>query len=124
MLFKTFDFLTDIERLILAAHPIFNTDYIVINKQEIEKLIDKIYESMPSDVLEAKKILRDKQINAGTNTNNSDVYNKLKHFEVEIETSFSFMLYSIVNGRKIKNLVDQIYANLPQEIIEARELNK
>ncbi len=124
MLFKTFDFLTDIERLILAAHPIFNTDYIVINKQEIEKLIDKIYESMPSDVLEAKKILRDKQINVGTNTNNSDVYNKLKHFEVEIETSFSFMLYSIVNGRKIKNLVDQIYANLPQEIIEARELNK
>ena len=124
MLFKTFDFLTDIERLILAAHPIFNTDYIVINKQEIEKLIDKIYESMPSDVLEAKKILRDKQINVGTNTNNSDVYNKLKHFEVEIETSFSFMLYSIVNSRKIKNLVDQIYANLPQEIIEARELNK
>ena len=124
MLFKTFDFLTDIERLILAAHPIFNTDYIVINKKEIEKLIYKIYESMPSDVLEAKKILRDKQINAGTNTNNSDVYNKLKHFEVEIETSFSFMLYSIVNGRKIKNLVDQIYANLPQEIIEARELNK
>ena len=71
MFFKTFQYLKDIENLINRSYnlPIFK-GYKAINKRGVEKLIDEIYANLPTDVLEARKFLKDKKSDVHDKTNN------------------------------------------------------
>ena len=122
MLFKTFKYLKDIENLIEKSYnlPIFK-GYKAVNKRGVEKLIDEIYANLPTDVVEARKFLKDKKVDI-KNNENTTIYEKLKDFEIEVDKSFHFSTeYVIMNVKQIENILDRIYANIPQEIIEARK---
>ncbi len=122
MLFKTFEFLKDIEKQIQNGYslPIFK-GYKAVNKRGVEKLIDEIYANLPADVQEARKYLQENQIEVKTK-NNQNVYENLKDFEIEVEKSFHFTTeYIIMSVNRIENILDRIYASMPQEIVEARK---
>ena len=48
------------------------------------------------------------------------VYDLLKMLEIALDEGYSVLKYTIVNKREIEDLIDRIYAALPQEVQEAR----
>ncbi len=126
MFFKSLEYLKDIEEKIDQSYslPIFR-GYKAINKRGVEKLIDEIYANLPVDVQEARKYLRENQLEFKPNTNtNERIFNNLQAFEIELEKSFSFAQYVFMNVKKIENILDRIHASLPNEIMEAKKNEK
>lgn len=48
------------------------------------------------------------------------VYDLLKMLEIALDEGYSVLKYTIVNKREIEDLIDRIYAALPNEVQEAR----
>ncbi len=48
------------------------------------------------------------------------VYDLLRMLEITLDEGYSVLKYTIVNKREIEELIDRIYAALPQEVQEAR----
>ena len=48
------------------------------------------------------------------------VYDLLKMLEIALDEGYSVLKYTIVNKREIEELIDRIYAALPNEVQEAR----
>ncbi len=121
MFFKSFEYLKDIEKLISESYdlPIFK-GYKAVNKRGVEKLIDEIYANLPVDVQQARKYLRDNQIKIDV-SNNGEIYDNLKDLEIGLDNSMSFSQYVIMNVKWLERILDRIYANMPQEIVEARK---
>lgn len=121
MFFKSFEYLKDIEKLISESYdlPIFK-GYKAVNKRGVEKLIDEIYANLPVDVQQARKYLRDNQIKIDV-SNNGEIYDNLKDLEIGLDNSMSFFQYVIMNVKWLERILDRIYANMPQEIVEARK---
>ncbi len=123
MFFKSFEYLRDIEKLISESYnlPVFK-GYKAINKRGVEKLIDNIYASLPEDVVNARIYLREHNYNnPEIKKDKNSVYDLLKMLEICLEEGWQFMQNVIVKTKEIENLLDRIYAGMPEEIIEARK---
>lgn len=97
--------------------------YTAINKQGAEKIIDELYANLPEDVKQAREYL--KSVNANIpNSKRETIYDNLNDFETELDKGFSIATYTIVNIRKLEELIDRIYCSIPKEIDEAEKLSK
>lgn len=130
MIFESKKTIKNLEEQIEQSYalPVFK-GYIAVDKRGVEKFIDTLYATLPTDVQHAKEYLSNsgytRQEEKNNNlSNKSDIYNCLKELENEVEKSLPFMKYIIVKVQKIEKIIDKIYDNLPQEIIQAEELNK
>lgn len=100
--------------------------YTAVNKRGVEKLIDDIYANLPADVMEARKYLKSVNadaLNPQTSKKTSDIYNALKEFEIELDKAVIFTKFAILNIRKIENLLDRIYSEVPDEITRAENFD-
>lgn len=129
MRFESKKIIENLEKQIEQSYalPIFK-GYIAVNKRGVEKFIDTIYTTLPADVKNAREFLTNSGLTPTEDKNNPDcksnIYTHLVELENEVDKSFPFMSYIIVNVQKIEKILDKIYNNLPQEIIQAEELNK
>lgn len=123
MLFETFDILMDMEKVISESHEImFLKGFKPVIKKDFELLIDKLYAILPSDVAKARKFLQERQINI-KNSAECNIYNRIKDLEMEMESSFMFLTYTIVKVKSIENMIDKIYTEIPPEMVKARNIN-
>lgn len=107
--------------------PIFR-GYTAINKRGIEKLIDEIYETLPIDVMEARKYLKGRNYNLQNITNenkNKETYGHLKELETNLLYSpLQLANFVIINIKQAENLIDKVNDSIPQEMIEAKKLSR
>lgn len=125
MFYKSFGFLKDLEKQISESYslPIFK-GYKAVNKRGVEKLIDEIYANLPSDVKAAREYIQEHQIEL-KHKNDDKLYDNLRAFEEEMDKSFHFTTeYVIMNVKQIENILDRIYASMPQEIVESQKDKK
>ena len=126
MLFKLFECLKDIERMINQSHdlPIFK-GYKAIDKRGVEKLIDEIYATLPVDVQIARQYLRDNNKPMPEITEKPEtVYDILKIFEMCLDEGYLFINNVIVKTKEMDTLLKRLRENLPQEIQEVQKLDK
>ena len=87
--------------------------YTAINKQGAEKIIDELYANLPEDVKQAREYL--KSVNANIpNSKRETIYDNLNDFETELNKGFPIAIYTIVNIRKLEELIDRIYCSIPK----------
>lgn len=97
--------------------------YVAINKRGVEKLIDELYANLPEDVKAAREYLKSK--NQESNSKKaSKILDNIKEFEDQLQGPFQIATHVIVNVNEMEKLLDKIYTNLPEEIIEAEFLDK
>ncbi len=126
MLFKSFEYIKDIERLINNSHslPIFK-GYKAIDKRGVEKLIDEIYATLPVDVQIARQYLRDNnQEIPETYEKSENVYNLLKMLEIYLDDGWLFINNVIVKTKEMNNLLKRLHDSLPEEIQKVQNMNK
>lgn len=124
MKLQTFNILKNLETKIDEGTPIvIFQGYKAINKRGIEKLIDELYANLPTDVQEARKYLREKNIDIKQN-NSDNLYENIKNFEINLEKGLHIAKYVIVNIQQLENLIDRIYASIPTEITTAKNIEK
>ena len=124
MTIKTFDILKMLENQIHTGYglSIFK-GYKAIDKYGVEKIIDELYSNLPEDVKQAREYLKNQNIEISSNKDN--IYDSIKNFEIGMDSGFSVSSqYVIIKVREIENLLNQIYKNLPNELIKAKNMDK
>ena len=124
MTIKTFDILKMLENQIHTGYglSIFK-GYKAIDKYGVEKIIDELYSNLPEDVKQAREYLKNQNIEIASNKDN--IYDSIKNFEIGMDSGFSVSSqYVIIKVREIENLLNQIYKNLPNELIKAKNMDK
>jgi UDP-galactopyranose mutase len=96
--------------------------YTAINKTGVEKIIDEIYATLPVDVLEAQKYLKNKHFELPKQGSIENIYDLLENLERKFNGVVQFANIVIVNIKEIENLLDKIYANIPEEIVKANKI--
>lgn len=124
MRIQTYNILRNLEEKINEGMPIMIFQgYRAINKRGIEKLIDELYSTLPTDVKQAREYLNEKNIDI--KQYNSDIlYENIKNFETNLEKGLHIAKYVIVNIQQLENLIDRIYASIPTEIVTAKNIEK
>ena len=119
---KTFDVIKMLEEKIHTGYglSIFK-GYKAVNKRGVEKIIEELYENLPSDIVQAQTYL--KKNNIDFSSNNIQVFDSIKDFEIEINRGLSLAQYVIVNVQELENIIDKIYKNLPGELIKAKNMD-
>lgn len=97
--------------------------YTAINKQGVEKIISELYATLPNDVNAARQYLEERNIKYKS-PQNAEIYNKVKTLENYIEHAFKFAQLIVVNIKEIEHIIDNIYAEIPEEITTAQNLEK
>ena len=124
MTIKTFDILKMLENQIHTGYglSIFK-GYKAIDKYGVEKIINELYSNLPEDVKQAREYLKNQNIEISSNKDN--IYDSIKNFEIGMDSGFSVSSqYVIIKVREIENLLNQIYKNLPNELIKAKNMDK
>lgn len=128
MEFRSRKIIKELENKIEQSYslPIFR-GYVAVNKRGVEKLIDEMYETLPVDIQVARQYLKNSQIelkkkNSYTQEGNG-LYDYLKKLEILVSETLTVASYIILNIREIEELLDKIYENIPNEIIEVENLS-
>ena len=124
MEFRSLDIISQLEKNIQQGYklPIFS-GYVAINKRGIEKFIEMIYTTLPDDVANARKFLRNRQLET-SNKRKSRIYDSLEQLETQIDKAPSFFpTYVIVQIKEIEKLLDKVRDTLPEEILKAQNVN-
>lgn len=131
MEFKTKKLIKSFEDQIEQSYalPIFR-GYIAIDKRGAEKIINELYSTLPADVQAARNFL---QKNNSTKTETSQhpqeikkssAYKYLKELDNKINKTIQFTKFAFINIKELEKIINKIYDNLPEEIIEAETLSK
>lgn len=132
MEFKTPDNIKKLEEQIENGYSLkIFKGYVAVDKRGIEKLIDCIYASLPEDVKNAREYLKSKDIHIHATRKQlsspeeaKGVYRYLEELEAHLFEGIHVIQYSIINMKKIENIINKIYDNIPEEIKKVEELNK
>ena len=121
---KTFDVIKMLEEKLHKGYgfSIFK-GYKAINKYGVEKIIDDLYSNLSSDLMEARKYLKNNDMELPSNSD-FGVYDSIKDFEVALNQGLSFAQYVIVNVQELEKIIDKIYKNLPKELLNAKNVEK
>lgn len=100
---KTIDYINQINNIIHSNKRL--ACYVFVKKYDIEELIDKIYSSVPVEIMEAKAL--------GSKTGFGEyLYNELKNFEVYLDNSLKVFNFCILNINKTEQLLRKIAENI------------
>ena len=123
MKFETFKILQNLDEKIDEGIPItIFKGYRAINKRGVEKLIDELYANLPNDVKKAREYLKNKNIEL--NTKPSKLYDNISNLESSLNQGFHIAKYVIINIQELEQLLDKIYASIPNEIVAAKNIEK
>lgn len=131
MEFKTKKLIKSFENQIEQSYalPIFR-GYIAIDKRGAEKIINELYSTLPADVQAARNFL---QKNNSTKPEisqqpqeikKSSAYKYLKELDNKINRTIQFTKFAFINIKELEKIINKIYDNLPEEIIEAETLSQ
>lgn len=127
MIFKTFQIVKELENCIETGYSLkIFKGYRAINKRGVEKLIAEIYENLPDDIENARNYLKENNIDLKINDNSEkeNIYTKLQILKSALNKSFNFAQFIILNIKEIEKIINQIYDNLPDEIIKVNNIEK
>jgi flagellin-specific chaperone FliS len=120
---KIYQLLGDLELKLEEKLPLsIFRGYTAINKTGVEKIICEIYQTLPKDIAEAQKYLKNKNIEIQKQKKVENLYDLIGNLENKFDGAVKFANFVFVNIREIENLLDKIYANLPDEIVSANEI--
>lgn len=131
MEFKTKKLIKSFENQIEQSYalPIFR-GYVAIDKRGAEKIINELYSTLPADVQAARNFL---QKNNSTKPEisqqpqeikKSSAYKYLKELDNKINRTIQFTKFAFINIKELEKIINKIYDNLPEEIIEAETLSQ
>lgn len=132
MEFETRKTIKNLEEQIEKSYslPIFR-GYAAVDKRGVEKFIDTIYASLPSDVIRARKFLENRDYKLAQNSKNnnhsskkSGIYDCLNELESTFAEAFQFKSFAIVSIKDIEKIIDRINDSIPEEIVKAENFNK
>ena len=103
-----------LEVKLLQSFQILPHYLIIVNVNEINSIISKIYNSVPKEIQDAREFLKSR--------NESGVYNLINAIEIIISKGFFIIpsTYIAVKVKEIETIIDRLYAILPTELKEAR----
>lgn len=97
--------------------------YVAVEKRGVEKIIDDIYASLPTDVLRARKYLKEHGIENNNSENKSNIYDILKNLEILL-TEKEVLSYSIVDKNEFEQINEKLKDSVPKEIYQAEKFDK
>ena len=108
--------------------PIFR-GYVAVKTTGFYKFIDTFYSSLPSDLHEARLLLKKFDSNFH-NQNNKIATSKISPFdclqelECRLDKAIKFADFAIVSVKEFENLINKVYKSLPEEITKAETLDR
>lgn len=107
--------------------PIFR-GYKAIDKRGIEKLIAELYATLPNDVKAARAFLEKNRTKSNTKPQQIEqqenlIYTYLKELDKKINKTVQFAKFTFINIKELEKIINKISDNLPEEIIQAENLN-
>ena len=100
---KSIDYINQINNIIHSNKRL--ACYVFVKKYEIEERIDKIYSSVPVEIMEAKALGNKPGFGEG-------LYNELKNFEIYLDDSLKIFNFCILNINKTEQLLKKIAGNI------------
>jgi hypothetical protein len=123
--FKIFGYLKSLEDKVNdGVSVVLFKGYKAIKKRGVEKIIDDIYSQLPEDVHNAREYLKNKNFEIEKSQKSSLMYDSLKNFETTLNTFVSFADVVVVNIKEMEKLINKIYDSIPEEIIEAKNIQE
>lgn len=102
--------------------------YIAVNKRGVEKMINAIYSSLSIDVQNAQQYLETKDKNNYEKFKDAPsekkIYKYLKELDSKLANAIKFTDYAVLNIKEIEKILDKIYKNIPEEVIEAEHISE
>lgn len=130
MKFKSSESIKNLEKQLQSGYslPIFK-GYVAVKTTGFYKFIDTFYSSLPTDLQEAKSLLRKFDINSHKSndeisSSKNSPYDGLRELEHRLGEAIKFADFAIVSVKEFENLINKVYKSLPEEITKAEALDK
>jgi len=117
--FEIFDKINQLEELMFRGYKLWIfRGYVAVNKRGAEKIIDDIYATLPVDVLNARKYLKEHSAEISESKETS-IYDVLKDIEILLDKGSFLPELSIVDKEKFEQLEEKLKNSVPEAINKA-----
>lgn len=130
MKFESKESIKNLEKQLRSGYslPIFR-GYVAVKTTGFYKFIDTFYSSLPSDLHEARLLLKkfDSNFhnqNDKSSTSKTSPFDCLQELECRLDEAIKFADFAIVSVKEFENLINKVYKSLPEEITKAETLDK
>ena len=130
MKFESKESIKNLEKQLRSGYslPIFK-GYVAVKTTGFYKFIDTFYSSLPSDLHEARLLLKkfDSNFhnqNDKSSTSKTSPFDCLQELECRLDEAIKFADFAIVSVKEFENLINKVYKSLPEEITKAETLDR
>jgi len=130
MKFESKESIKNLEKQLQSGYslPIFR-GYVAVKTTGFYKFIDTFYSSLPSDLHEARLLLKkfDSNFhnqNDKSSTSKTSPFDCLQELECRLDEAIKFADFAIVSVKEFENLINKVYKSLPEEITKAETLDR
>ncbi len=130
MKFESKESIKNLEKQLRSGYslPIFR-GYVAVKTTGFYKFIDTFYSSLPSDLHEARLLLKkfDSNFhnqNDKSSTSKTSPFDCLQELECRLDEAIKFADFAIVSVKEFENLINKVYKSLPEEITKAETLDR
>lgn len=130
MKFESKESIKNLEKQLRSGYslPIFR-GYVAVKTTGFYKFIDTFYSSLPSDLYEARLLLKkfDSNFhnqNDKSSTSKTSPFDCLQELECRLDEAIKFADFAIVSVKEFENLINKVYKSLPEEITKAETLDR
>lgn len=130
MKFESKESIKNLEKQLRSGYslPIFR-GYVAVKTTGFYKFIDTFYSSLPSDLHEARLLLKkfDSNFhnqNDKSSTSKTSPFDCLQELECRLDEAIKFADFAIVSVKEFENLINKVYKSLPEEITKAESLGR
>lgn len=130
MKFESKESIKNLEKQLRSGYslPIFR-GYVAVKTTGFYKFIDTFYSSLPSDLHEARLLLKkfDSNFhnqNDKNSTSKTSPFDCLQELECRLDEAIKFADFAIVSVKEFENLINKVYKSLPEEITKAETLDR
>lgn len=130
MKFESKESIKNLEKQLRSGYslPIFR-GYVAVKTTGFYKFIDTFYSSLPSDLHEARLLLKkfDSNFhnqNDKSSTSKTSPFDCLQELECRLDDAIKFADFAIVSVKEFENLINKVYKSLPEEITKAETLDR
>lgn len=130
MKFESKESIKNLEKQLRSGYslPIFR-GYVAVKTTGFYKFIDTFYSSLPSDLHEARLLLKKFDSNFHNQndkslTSKTSPFDCLQELECRLDEAIKFADFAIVSVKEFENLINKVYKSLPEEITKAETLDR